>query len=37
MEVASNTNESHFQEDNDELLSQQGEEKGLDDKVPIGE
>ena len=37
MEVASNTNERHFQEDNEELMSQHEEEKGLDDKVPIGE
>ena len=37
MEVASNTNERYFQEDNEELLSQHEEGKGLDDKVPIGE
>ena len=37
MEVARNTNERYFQEDNEELLSQQEEEKGLDEKVPIGE
>ena len=37
MEVTRNTNERYFQEDNEELLSQHEEEKGLDEKVPIGE
>ena len=37
MEMDLNTTESHFQEDTEELLSQHEEEKGLDDKVPIGE
>ena len=37
MEVVGNTNERYFQEDNEELLSQHEEGKGLDDKVPIGE
>ena len=37
MEVARNTNERYFQEDNEELMSQHEEEKGLDEKVPIGE
>ena len=37
MEMAGNTNERYFQEDNEELLSQHEEGKGLDDKVPIGE
>ena len=37
MEVACITNERYFQEDNEELLSQHEEEKGLDEKVPIGE
>ena len=36
MEVAGNTNERYFQEDSEELLSQHEEEKGLDEKVPIG-
>ena len=35
--VASNTNERYFQEDSEEILSHHEEEKGLDDKVPIGE
>ena len=35
--VASNTNERYFQVDSEELLSQHEEEKGLDEKVPIGE
>ena len=37
MEVARNTNERYFQEDSEELLSQHEEEKGVDEKVTIGE
>ena len=37
MEVARNRNERYFQEDNEEILSQHEEGKGLDDKVAIGE